>query len=173
MPFIKLPKLPEKQLCLAPLPTPPLLLLLMLQFSNLTTPQPPYPQETAVVSTLLPPSMDLSMGWVMDNGIGRHYCCFEEQLDHVNYDTDGWVSGLDVEIRGSGHCHIGLTVCDGTTHTMVLSDVLLFPTLSSDPKIIPIVSLVSRRHVPKDGWFPLEVHTRTFSHTRPPTPLFH
>jgi hypothetical protein len=32
-----------------------------------------------------------------------------------------------VEIRGSGDCYIGLASCDGTLHTMVLSDVLFVP----------------------------------------------
>ena len=63
----------------------------------------PTPQEPAAVSTLLLPCVDLSMGWVMDSGASRHYCCFEEQLHHINYDTIGWVSGLDVGWDQSHH----------------------------------------------------------------------
>ena len=65
----------------------------------------------------------------MDSGASRYYCCFQDELHNINHTTTGWVSGLDVEIRGSGDCHIGLTACDGTIHTMVLSEVLFVPDL--------------------------------------------
>ncbi len=39
-----------------------------------------------------------------------------------------------MEIRGNGDCHNGLTACDGTTHTMVLFDVLFVPDLNKRSK---------------------------------------
>jgi hypothetical protein len=70
----------------------------------------------------------------MDSGASRHYCCLKDQLHNLNETTSGWVSGLDVAIRGSGDCYIGLTSCDGTLHTMVLHDVLFVPDLVTRSK---------------------------------------
>ena len=53
----------------------------------------------------------------------------KDQLHNLNYATTDWVSGLDVEIRGSGDCYIDLISCDGTLHTMVLFDALFVPDL--------------------------------------------
>ena len=89
---------------------------------------------SAAVSSCPPHPVDLSLGWVMDSGASRHYCCLKDQIHNLNETTSGWVSGLDVEIRGSGDCYIGLTSCDGTLHTMVLHDVLFVPDLVTRSK---------------------------------------
>jgi len=86
-------------------------------------------QATAAASPYLPHLVKLSLGWVIDSGASRHYCCHHDELHNLNYATSDWVSGLDVEIRGSGDCYIGLTSCDDTLHTMVLSDVLFVPDI--------------------------------------------
>ena len=78
---------------------------------------------------LLSHPIDLSIGWVMVSGAGRLYYCFRDKLRNLNYicTTAGWIMGMDVEIMGSGDCYIGLTVCDGTLHIMVLFDALYVP----------------------------------------------
>jgi hypothetical protein len=73
--------------------------------------------------------VDLSLGWVMESGASRHYCYLKDQLHNLDKATTGWVSGLDVEIRGSGDCYICLTSCDGTLRAMVLTGVPFVPDL--------------------------------------------
>ncbi len=67
---------------------------------------PHNPTDLAAVAAAPSPSqaMDLSQGWVMDSGASRHYCCFKNELHNMDHTTSDWVSGLDVEIRGSGDC---------------------------------------------------------------------
>jgi len=97
-------------------------------------PHSPTDLADAAASPLLPHPVDLSKRLVMDNGASRHYCCFPEDLHNIDHTTSGWVSGLNVEIRGSVDCHIELTACDDTTHTMVMSDILFVPDLIKHSK---------------------------------------
>ena len=101
---------------------------------SVSTPHSPPDLAAAAAAPSPSQAMDLSQGWVMDSGASRHYCCFKDELHNMDHTTSGWVSGLDVEIRGSGACHIGLTACDGTLHTMVLHDVLFVPDLITRSK---------------------------------------